>query len=206
VDAELHRELGCRGVNGVRELLAEGLEAIAGVFGVSLAAWFGFFYALYGTFSPTAPYTGDDQSSLRYVPGALVAAQVAVDPAHPGTVYLGTSEADFTGEGIWKSTNYGNTFTRVDQPFNGPCGSETLAHLNLALAVDDIGYVYTTNNYGCLQTIFRSTDGGVHWTPVFAAIPGVASTDKESFVKALDFAGVELDYLNYQYSLLGSQS
>lgn len=40
---------------------------------LSAAAWFGFFYALYGTFSPTAPYTGDDQSSLRYIPGALVA-------------------------------------------------------------------------------------------------------------------------------------
>ena len=40
---------------------------------LSAVAWFGFFYVLYGTFSPTAPYSGDDQRSLRYVPGALVA-------------------------------------------------------------------------------------------------------------------------------------
>lgn len=102
---------------------------------------------------------------------------VAVDPAHPGTVYLGTSGDNFHGEGIWKSTNYGSTFSRVDLPFQGPCGLRQFDGLNWALAVDDIGYVFTTNGYGCAQGIFRSTDGGFNWTNVLVGVQGIPSGD-----------------------------
>jgi hypothetical protein len=35
-------------------------------------AWFGYFWAIYGTMNPTAPYGGDTGASLSFVPGGLV--------------------------------------------------------------------------------------------------------------------------------------
>jgi photosystem II stability/assembly factor-like uncharacterized protein len=105
------------------------------------------------------------------------ATDIAVDPAHPGTVYLGTSGDSMHGEGVWKSTNYGATFVRVDLPFEGPCGVKQFDGLNWSLVVDDIGYVYTTNGYGCAQGIFRSTDGGFTWTNVITGLEGIPSGD-----------------------------
>ncbi len=35
----------------------------------------------------------------------------------------------------------------------------------------------------------------------YGCLPGVALTSREPFIKALDLAGVELDYLNYHYSI-----
>lgn len=102
-------------------------------------------------------------------PGSTWADGIAVDPSRPGTVYVSSSGDDVSGEGIWKSTNYGapGSFVRVDLPFDGGCGpGETFAQ-NWGFAVDDIGYVYTTNGYGCGQGLFRSTNGGVNWTRLF---------------------------------------
>jgi hypothetical protein len=39
---------------------------------VSLTAWFGYFWSIYGTPNPTAPYGSLPESSLRYVPGGMV--------------------------------------------------------------------------------------------------------------------------------------
>jgi hypothetical protein len=39
---------------------------------VSLAAWFGYFWLIYGTPNPTAPYGSLPESSLRYVPGGVL--------------------------------------------------------------------------------------------------------------------------------------
>jgi hypothetical protein len=78
---------------------------------------------------------------------------------------------------VWKSTNYGATFVRVDLPFAGPCGVKQFDGINWSLVVDDIGYVYTTNGYGCVQGIFRSTDGGFNWTNVIAELQGIPSGD-----------------------------
>jgi len=36
----------------------------------------------------------------------------------------------------------------------------------------------------------------------YRCLPGIAGSGRESFIKALDFAGVELDYLNYQYAII----
>lgn len=47
---------------------------------------------------------------------------------------------------------------------------------------------------------YQNLNNGIAY---YRCLPGVASTRKESFIKALDFAEVELDYLNYQYAIQG---
>jgi hypothetical protein len=36
----------------------------------------------------------------------------------------------------------------------------------------------------------------------YSCLPCASGSGRESFIKALDFAGVELDYLNYQYGII----
>lgn len=116
----------------------------------------------------TPPALWENVTPAYATPTTTWADGIAVDPSRPGTVYVSSSGDDVSGEGIWKSTNYGapGSFVRVDLPFDGGCGpGETFAQ-NWGFAVDDIGYVYTTNGYGCGQGLYRSTDGGVNWTNV----------------------------------------
>ena len=87
---------------------------------------------------------------------------IAVDPTHPGTVYVGTNY-----QGIRKSIDYGNTWVRIDQPFQGPCGNNGFNEgRNWAMAVDQQGSVYSVNGYGCTAGLFKSVNGGVNWSQI----------------------------------------
>lgn len=88
---------------------------------------------------------------------------IATDPTHLGTVYLGTEQ------GIWKSVNQGANWARADQPWGTDfCGSRGFDGRVWSLSVASNGDVYANNGYGCTQGALRSTDGGVHWTPLDA--------------------------------------
>ncbi len=71
-------------------LRARTLLAFLAVPAVGAAAWFGYFRAIWGTFSPAAPYGGYTQSSasniLRGLPGLLLDQQFGILPNAP--VYL----------------------------------------------------------------------------------------------------------------------
>jgi photosystem II stability/assembly factor-like uncharacterized protein len=83
---------------------------------------------------------------------------IVADPAHPGTVYVGSDSA-----GLLKSTNYGTNWARVDMPWGSSCA--TLNARLWTLALDTFtGALYTVNGYGCAQGVFKSIDGGVNWT------------------------------------------
>jgi len=56
-----------------RESFGRRLVAFAAVPVVAAAAWFGFFWLVYGTPNPAAPYGTDSGARLAYIPGGLVA-------------------------------------------------------------------------------------------------------------------------------------
>lgn len=56
---------------------------------------------------------------------SLAVGSIALDPANPRTVYVGTGEENFNGDayygaGILKSTGGGSTWTHIPGPFAGP--------------------------------------------------------------------------------------
>jgi fibronectin type 3 domain-containing protein len=98
---------------------------------------------------------------------------VAADPSNPSNLY-----AEFNCQGIWKSTDYGTTWT-------GPIN----AGRNAAAVSDCVGGItvspgggpdHPTIYQGCVQGsgtgFWKSVDGGVHWTNYFVA-PGLFRQD-----------------------------
>jgi len=82
--------------------------------------------------------------------GALNSYQLAIDPAHAGTLYAGTLT------GLYKTDNRGDTWTRIDgEPFFRGGGVQA------QVVVDGNGWVYL----GTLG-IRRSRDGGATWTNI----------------------------------------
>ena len=130
------------------------------------------------------------------VPGNLAVSIIIQDPTDTNVMYVGTGESyttgDVTGNGIYKSTNGGNNWTKVF-----PSSSTTTSTINGG-QVDVEGYFYINdlaiwdhdNNpatqehiYAALgesfhskmnQTfkdlaiygLYRSTDGGINWSPI----------------------------------------
>ena len=114
----------------------------------------------------------DEQASLST--GAI-----AIDPAHPDTIYVGTGEENFnidayTGAGILKSTDAGVSWANIVGPFS----HQRIAAL--AVHPTDGVTLLAASNLG----LFRSTDAGQTWSSVLSgtaisvyfdpAKPGVA--------------------------------
>lgn len=86
---------------------------------------------------------------------------ICQNPATPATMYFCTGESNFNldavaGDGIFKSTNSGVTWTQL--------ASTTGANFDYCSKVlcDAAGNVYATTRNG----VFRSTDGGTNWTTI----------------------------------------
>jgi photosystem II stability/assembly factor-like uncharacterized protein len=94
---------------------------------------------------------------------------IAVAPSDPNVIYVGTGEPDLRGDisygdGVWKSTDAGQTWTHV--------GLEDTRHIakiivdpnnsDVAL-VAAIGHAYGPNEQ---RGVFRTADGGKTWTKV----------------------------------------
>ena len=99
-------------------------------------------------------------------------AAVALDPSHPGTIYLGAAQG-----GVWKSTDNGTTWTPLtDNQPSLAIGS---------IAVDSSGNVYVGTGEGNLSCdsyygvgVLKSTDGGSTWTQLGAATFGSSTITK----------------------------
>jgi photosystem II stability/assembly factor-like uncharacterized protein len=114
--------------------------------------------------------------------GSLNAQSLAIDPTDADVVYLGTGWGPFHGNGVYKSTDGGETWA--------PANRGMIDYSITALAVNpaDPQVVYAGGNDGDL---FKSTDGGQAWGD-----PTAKSPDRTSIIEiALDPAAPEVIYL-----------
>lgn len=88
-------------------------------------------------------------------------AAVIVDPTRPNVLYQGADN-----QGFWKSTNYGETWARV----NIGTGGNLIDGFAWSIAPSADGtYILANNGYGTTVGVYKSTDGGVSWALKFAA-------------------------------------
>ena len=98
---------------------------------------------------------------------------LAVAPSEPSTVWAGTGEAwvirdsDMMGNGIYKSTDAGHTWTNMGLPQAGRIGRIIVDPANA-----DIVFACVLGRVTGPQQergVYRTTDGGLHWTRVLFA-------------------------------------
>jgi hypothetical protein len=99
---------------------------------------------------------------------------VLVDPVRPSDVYTFVCH-----QGVWKSTDYGGTWAKVNTGLNGPeidTGKPWGSGIdsNRCRDPNTPPTLYTLNGGGQLQGFFKSTDGGVSWTHI--VLPNQTST------------------------------
>jgi hypothetical protein len=98
---------------------------------------------------------------------------ITYDPTNPNIMYFGTGEGWFNldairGDGIWKSTNGGATFTQLAST---PGSVTTNFNYVNKIAVHPVtGDVYAATMAG----LFRSQNGGTSWTKVLGAGTGAS--------------------------------
>jgi photosystem II stability/assembly factor-like uncharacterized protein len=94
---------------------------------------------------------------------------IAVAPSDPNTIYVGTGEADFRsnltyGDGVYKSTDAGNTWSNIGLRATRHIGRIIVDPANASiLLVAALGHAYGPNSE---RGVFRSADGGATWQKV----------------------------------------
>lgn len=109
---------------------------------------------------------------------------ISFDTTNPNTVYVASVAADATKNHLWKSTNFGSSWTTMDGtgfPFGIPVNT-------IANDPGDTLTLYAGTHLG----VYRSTDGGSTWTRFGLSMPLVNVTDvylspDSSLVRAATF-------------------
>ena len=100
---------------------------------------------------------------------------IALAPSNPDIVYVGTGEANgsgdsFYGRGVLKSTNGGSTWTLLGDQFDG----RTISRIVVDPANANRAFVCVAgsgvNGLGGNRGIWRTTDGGLNWTNISTVI------------------------------------
>jgi hypothetical protein len=93
---------------------------------------------------------------------------VVVNPLSPGELYVSTYQ-----QGFYKSSDCGSTWTKIDTGVNASTMDSGTAWL---FVIDPItpNVLYADTFNGSAINIFKTTNGGVDWTPLWAAGSNVA--------------------------------
>jgi photosystem II stability/assembly factor-like uncharacterized protein len=93
---------------------------------------------------------------------ALYTTGISVDPVDH-SLYIAT----VSGDGIWKSSDFGETFTRIDRaPLAAPGVYLGLTGRNVTVDPNNHATVYAAASRGATAGIWRSQDAGASWTQV----------------------------------------
>ena len=112
-------------------------------------------------------------------------AAIAIDPIDTSIIYAGTSNREGSqfsrnatqpGAGLFKSTDGGASWVRLGWPYPSSAPSNANIFFNQSINVvivdpADNQIVYLASNFG----FFRSTDGGLNWSPGVAPVGAVNS-------------------------------
>ena len=115
----------------------------------------------------------DDQTTLSM--GA-----VALDPSNPDVVYAGTGEANssgdsYMGNGLYRSTDQGDSWTFIGLENSGHIGRVVVHPSNPDIIhVAVMGHMYTE---GPDRGVYRTDDGGLTWTRTLHLGPTVGCID-----------------------------
>ena len=94
---------------------------------------------------------------------------IAIDPSHPKTIWVGTGESwtrnsVSVGDGVYKSTDGGETWTNV-----GLADSERISKIIVDPKESDTAYVCAVGhlwNDNETRGVYKTTDGGAHWEKI----------------------------------------
>lgn len=123
---------------------------------------------------------------------------VQADPAHPAHLY-----AQFNCQGIWKSTDYGATWTGpINTGMNGATVSDCAGGITISpSSTASVPTIYEACIRGSGTGFWKSVDGGVNWTRYFVSPSGSGRQDYYPPVvdpydqNHLLMAGHEMNYL-----------
>ncbi len=105
---------------------------------------------------------------------------LAVAPSDPKVIYAGTGESDIrsdlsSGDGVYKSTDAGHTWTNVGLRDTRQISRIVVDPQNANVAfVAALGHAYAANPE---RGVFKTTDGGAHWSKVLDQGPDVGAAD-----------------------------
>jgi hypothetical protein len=121
----------------------------------------------FGTWTNVTPSGVDLSSALCSNFGART---IQADPANPGNLYTG-----FDCQGIWKSTDYGVTWTGpINTGSNGALAGDCSGGITIAPgSTASVPTIYQACIRGNAVGFWRSVDGGVNWTQYVVAPGGV---------------------------------
>jgi hypothetical protein len=127
-------------------------------------------------------------------PGVTDTNAVMVDPFDAAIVWLGANN-----KGVFKSTDCGATWKHVN---TGRHGADLDKGGLVSMAADPVaqGVLYTIAIYGA-QGMWKSTNGGVDWDPLFPADSEVAKTVQYNFIDS-----ISMDPTNHQHLVIGTHA
>lgn len=172
---------------------------------------------------------GENWQALNNDFGSLTFGAVAIDPVEPNTIYAGTGESTsgfsshiFYGNGLYKSSDYGETWNKIAPEIG------TYSHTSdILVNPHDNKYIYTSFSIGNFYLgypgnggVWRSSDNGATWertlnvamvfdlelhptdpSVVYAAVGGGGST--AGFYKSTDYGAT---WENSSTGLISSSS